>query len=660
MRILKAALTLSISLVLWSCADQKRSTTETVDKSDQELWTDYSPQSTIFRLWSPEADKVVLNIYPDGDQSEVEDSYAMDLSANGTWLYELAGDQAGKYYTFRVTFDGKELEETPGIYAQAVGVNGKRAMVCDLKASDPEGWENDEFVKLEQKNRAVIYEAHVRDMSLDPVIKAQYPGKFLGLTESGLVNSEGQAAALDHLKEMGITHLHLLPSFDHYSIDESDLDRPQFNWGYDPQNYNVPEGSYSTDPYHAEVRINEFKTMVRELHAAGIAVVLDVVYNHTGRTDNSNFNLEYPGYYYRHWDDGRGSDASGCGNETASDTEMMRKYILESIRYWMEEYHVDAFRFDLMAIHDIETMNAIADLVEEINPNGMVYGEGWTAGDSPLPLDDRALKQFTYRMPKVSAFSDDLRDGLKGSVFDDHSRGFVSDQEGSAASIQMGIVGSIYHPEIDYKAVNYSDTSWTNDPWQAISYVSCHDNHTLFDKLQISTEASMNEIKRMHELALAIVLSSQGVPFLHAGSEFMRTKDGEHNSYNLPDSINTILWDRRSEYDATAETVKALIQFRNDNPILWMNSGDEVREKLHFIEVSDELIIYDIETKDGAYRFVFNAGADKKDLVLDGYWKMELSNDPFKVDPNAYLNNKYSISGRSFSILSAQTIEALN
>ncbi len=334
-----------------------------------------------------------------------------------------------------------------------------------------------------------------------------------------------------------------MPAFDTYSIDETKLDVPQFNWGYDPKNYNAVEGSFSTDPYNAEVRIREFKQMVKTLHDNGIGVILDVVYNHTGRTDDAPLNLEVPGYFYRHNADSTFSNASGCGNETASERAMMRKYMVESVKYWAKEYHLDGFRFDLMGIHDTQTMQDIAAAVKSVNPHAFVYGEGWTAGDSPLPEPQRALKKHTYGMKDVIAFSDDIRDGLKGSVFDEKSTGFVSGAKDLEETVKFGVVGSITHPQIDLVAVNYSDTAWTAQPWQAVSYVSCHDNHTLYDKLKISVpKAKPEEIKAMHKLANAVVLTSQAVPFLHAGAEMLRTKGGQHNSYNLPDSVNQINW----------------------------------------------------------------------------------------------------------------------
>ncbi|MBR9920344.1 MAG: type I pullulanase [Bacteroidetes bacterium] len=599
------------------------------------LWPDYNPTGTRFSIWSPTAEDVRLHLFEAGNGGEAITTHSLERTKDGIWELRLDGDLHGTYYTYQVKTNGQWLDETPGIYAQAVGVNGKRAMVVDLKKTDPAGWEADSGPKVNTRNEAIIYELHIRDITIHPESGSGKPGKYLGLVETGTKGPEGIATGIDHMKELGITHVHLLPTYDHYSIDESRLDSAQFNWGYDPQNYNVPEGSFSEDPFNAEVRIREFKEMVKTFHENGIGVILDVVYNHTGRTDDSNFNLESPGYYYRQWEDGKGSDASGCGNETASDRAMMRKFILESVEYWVEEYHLDGFRFDLMAIHDIETMNAVTERLKTVNPNVFVYGEGWTAGDSPLPVERRALKAHTQQMPDITAFSDDIRDGLKGSVFDDKSTGFVSGAENMEESVKFGVVGSIQHPQIDYKAVNYSDAPWTTEPWQAVSYVSCHDNHTLYDKLKISREDADEEtIIAMDKLANAIVLTSQGMAFLHAGSEMLRTKDGEHNSYNLPDEINQFVWQRKVDYANVFEYYKNLISLRKAHPAFRMTSAEEVREKLTFQVIEPGLVSYQISDNANGDDWqeilvIYNARTTPFDFSLGGEWQIAVEGDVF-------------------------------
>ena len=390
-----------------------------------DLGLTYSPKQSIFRIWSPTAEKAQIVFYKNGDGGEPTVlQECKDL--NGTWIAKVPGDMKGKFYAFKVMINGKWLNEVPDPYAKAVGVNGKRAMVVDLKETNPAGWEKDKSPFFKNKTDAILYELHVRDASIAENSGIKNKGKFLGLTETGTKNAEGLSTGLDHIKELGVTHVHLLPSFDFNSVDESKPDKPQYNWGYDPLNYNVPEGSYSTNPYDGVTRIKEFKQMVQAFHQNGLRVVMDVVYNHTGLTEDSNFNQLVPGYYYRQTKDGKFSNATACGNETASERPMMRKFMLESVLYWVKEYHIDGFRFDLMGVHDIETMNLISKELHKIKPDILLYGEGWTAGSSPLPDSLRALKKYAYKLDRIAVFSDDIRDGIKGSVFEHEDKGFAS------------------------------------------------------------------------------------------------------------------------------------------------------------------------------------------------------------------------------------------
>ena len=646
-------------MLVISCQKKVPDVTHVNDYSttDENLWLTYSTKETTFKIWSPSASNVRVNLYTSGNDSEIEESQELTSHKNGVWSTTIKGDLKGMYYTYQVNILGNWLKETPGIYAKAVGVNGDRAMVLDLKTTNPENWENDTYVTLKTPNDAIIYELHIRDVTIQPEANSSYPGKYLGLVESGTESNQDVATAIDHIRELGITHVHLLPTFDHYSIDESNLEKPQFNWGYDPKNYNVPEGSFSTNPFDGSVRIKEFKTMVQTFHDAGIGVILDVVYNHTGRTDNSNFNLESPKYYYRLREDGSYSDAAACGNETASEREMMRKFMIESVKYWTEEYHLDGFRFDLMGIHDIETMNLLSKEVKNINPNAIIYGEGWTAGDSPLPVEYRALKKHTNQMPMLSAFSDDIRDGIKGSVFEDSSKGFVSGAENKEASIQFGVVGSTKHPQIDYKAVNYSDDSWANEPWQAVNYVSCHDNHTLFDKLKISKpEASENEIKQMHKLANAIVFTSQGTPFLHAGSEMMRTKFGEHNSYKSVDSINQIDWNLKVKNADVVTYYKNLIKLRKEHPGFRMPTAEEVQQNLEFITSENGFVSYQIKNNanNDSWKTIYvmyNANTASKKVDLKKSWNVAVLGDNFYFEDSKSVTNQIEIPAISMAVL---------
>lgn len=622
---------------------------------ESNLWLDYQPEATEFKIWSPTAQQLHLHLYQTGHLDETPETHPLIKQKNGIWTLRLSGDHRERYYTFQVQIEGKWLEETPGIYARSVGLNGKRAMVQDLQTTNPYGWEKDQSIHLESPNDAIIYELHIRDMTTHPTSGIRFRGKYLGLAEAETRGPENIKTGLAHLKELGITHLHILPTCDFNSIDESTLDLNHFNWGYDPVNYNVPEGSYATDPYHAEVRIREFKEMIKAIHEEGMGVILDMVYNHTGTTDNSNFNLEVPGYYYRQRADGTLSDASACGNETASDRPMMRKFMLESLLFWVKEYHIDGFRFDLMGIHDIETMNLIADGLRKVNPDILLYGEGWTAGDSPLSIEKRAVKANIKQMPKIAAFSDEIRDGLKGSVFDDKDLGFVSGKTDAYESVKMGIVGCIQHNQVDYSLVNNSKFAWTSAPWQSIAYVSCHDNLTLYDKLKISrADASEDQLIAMDKLGNAVVLTSQGIPFLHAGVEMLRSKNGNHNSYNAPDSVNQINWNWKIKYAGVVNYYKNLIRLRQAHPAFRMRSGDQVNKYLEFIQSEDGLISFRINDHANGDLWkniyvIYNANNQETNYQLEGEWRLAVIGDEFDVDRS--VNKQIEIPPISMAIL---------
>lgn len=575
-----------------------------------DLWIDYSPNNTIFKLWSPVAEDVRLNIYEKGHGENLLESYSMCHKSDGLWKIKLRGDYKGRYYTYQVKYKGKYLDETPGIYAVAVGVNGNRAMVINLDETNPNGWETQPRPELKSFNDIILYEIHVRDLTIDKESGSKFPGKYLGLVETGTKNKAGQSTGIDHIKELGVTHVHLLPVFDYYMVDETNINSSQFNWGYDPHNYNTPEGSYSSDPFNAEVRIKEFKEMVMGFHKNGIRVIMDVVFNHTYLTENSLFNREVPGYYYRQNNNGEWSNASGCGNETASERAMMRKFIIESCKFWVSEYKIDGFRFDLMGIHDIETLNILSEELKKIDPTIFVYGEGWTAGNSPLPDSLRALKANTLKLTDIAAFSDDIRDAIKGNVFDTASTGFVNGGEGLEESVKFGVVGSTSHPEIDYSKCIYSKKYWANKPTQTINYVSCHDNNTLFDKLVISKpNAPLADIRKMDKLSNAIILTSQGVPFLHAGEELLRTKDGEHNSFNLPDDINMIEWNWKNSNRDIFDYYCGLIALRKAHPAFKMPTTEMISDKLHFLPVKESGVV--------AYRISGNANGDSwKEIIV--------------------------------------------
>ncbi|MED9898614.1 MAG: type I pullulanase [Prevotella sp.] len=555
----------------------------------------YSKVKTLFNLNAPttvnldgmtgattQIDKkkqVEIHIYEDGQGGKAIKTIKMKASGENRWEATVKGDLKGKFYTFDI---GKG--ETPGVFAKAVGVNGMRGAIVDMAETNPQGWENDQRPVIQSPADLVIYEMHWRDFSIDVSSGLKNKGKFLALTEP---------KAIEHLKNLGVNAVHILPSFDYASVDETKLDTPQYNWGYDPKNYNVPEGSYSTDPYNPVTRIKEFKQMVQALHKAGIRVILDVVYNHTFNIDHSNFQLTYPDMYYRKTADGKYSDGSGCGNETASEKPLMREFMLESVKYWIDEYHIDGFRFDLMGVHDIETMQQIRAEVNKIDPSIYIYGEGWSAGSCAYPVDKLAMKANAQQLNGIAAFSDDMRDALRGPFSDDHKGALLAGIPGEEESLKFGIVGGIAHPQVDMTKVNYDKKPWTNNPTEQISYVSCHDDMCLVDRLKASIPSLTDknipekertaELIRIDQLAQTAVFTSQGVPFILSGEEMLRDKKGVHNSYNSPDSINHLDWNNLQRYPQLFAYYKNLIQLRKNHPAFRLATGDKVRQHLEFL-----------------------------------------------------------------------------
>jgi pullulanase len=551
--------------------------------SDLELI--YSPQSSSFRVWAPTASEVKLLLYDNGNEGGAYKNTNMNRSDDGTWDLEIKENLKGKFYTFQIRIGEKWLDETPGMWVKATGVNGKRAAIIDFSETNPDGWENDVHPPLKNYTDIMLYEVHVRDFSISPTSGMKNKGKFLAFTERGTKNAAGESTGIDHLKELGVTHIHLLPSFDFASIDETKLNDNKYNWGYDPVNYNVPEGSYSTDPYNPVTRIKEFKQMVQSLHQSGIRVIMDVVYNHTAAAKDSHLNLLVPDYFYRMNADSTWSNASGCGNETASERAMMRKFIIESVVYWASEYHIDGFRFDLMGIHDIETMNEVRAALDKIDPSIFVYGEGWTAANSPLPEEKRAVKKNAKQLENIAVFSDDIRDALKGSWMHSEIPGFVSGIDSLEESVKFGVVGATQHPQVDYTKLIYSKSSYVNNPTQIINYVSCHDDMCLVDKLNEAKplDATPEELIRFNKLAQTVVFTSQGIPFLYAGEELYRNKKGIHNTYQSPDSINQIDWNFKTINKDIFTYYKNLISLRKNHAAFRIPTQDMLQQHLKFL-----------------------------------------------------------------------------
>ena len=599
--------------------------------SGSDLGATYTPEKTAFRVWAPTADTVTLNLYGSGTPGtdDLVEQLPMTADVNGTWIAEKEGDLNGTYYTYLVSVGGNENEACDP-YARTTGVNGKRAMILDLASTNPDGWENDTNPNAGMAyNDAVIYELHVRDLSSDESSGIQNAGKFLGLTETGTTTASGIPTGLDHMKDLGITHVHLLPVYDYASVDETQSDKPQFNWGYDPENYNVPEGSYSTDPYNGDVRVAEMKQMVKALHDNQISVIMDVVYNHVYNASDFCVNQIVPGYFSRVNEDGTYSNGSDCGNDTASERSMVRKYIVDSVKYWADEYHIDGFRFDLVGLIDTETINEVVTEVHKTHPDVIFYGEGWTM--------DTAVTKDGYKMttqpnstdvPGFAFFSDTLRDALKGHVFYTTRKGYVSGAADLADTVKGCFLGQA--------------GDWCTTPAQSINYASCHDNMTLLDRITRSTPGVSEEDRiRMNNLSAAIYMTAQGIPFLQAGEEMLRTKiDASggflENSYNSPDSVNSIKWDTLEDetYQNVYNYYKGLIAFRKAHAALRLTNADDVNANITSVDGLDENVLafringgVNGETSDGIF-VIFNPNSTETSVTLpDGAWDVCVNAD---------------------------------
>ena len=601
----------------------------------------YSKQSTQFRLWAPTADSVRICFYATGNDTEAVEVQDMKADEGGTWVYTKEGDLHQLYYTYLVTVDGVE-QESNDPYGKATGVNGKRSMVVNLEKTNPEGFEDDHGPAVKKWTDIVVYETSVLDTTSDETCGCKNPGKYIGLVETGTKTKNGTPTGLDHILDLGVTHVQIMPSYDFGSIDESKPEEPQYNWGYDPINYNVPEGSFSTDAFHGEVRIKEYKEMVQGFHKHGLGVIMDVVYNHTYDIVNNCFQKCVPDYYYRITEDGEYSDASACGNEVASDHPMVRKFIIDSLKYWVSEYHIDGFRFDLMGVLDIETMNLAAEELRKINPEIIIYGEGWAGGPSTLPEEERALKCNVPALVGVGAFSDDIRDGIRGDVFIEEEIGFISGRQDMENDIRYSVVGATRHPEVDYDAYEYSEGPWAKNPVDIVNYISCHDNLTLWDKISVSCpDATEEEKLAMNRLGAGMIFTSQGIPFFLSGEEFARTKPIEgtnevsENSYNLPFYTNVMRYDRLEEYKDLYEYYKGIIAFRKAHEGLRFATTEEVCKHLHFVDgLPKNVVAFTIKTDEETLFVVYNANKEavKVDLPEAAEWQICIDNDKASVN----------------------------
>ena len=544
----------------------------------------YTPEKTTFTFWSSVAEKMEVRLYNTYDAAEFE-VITLREQEGDFWTATIKGDQVGKFYTVCSYQGGEWGQESPGIFAKAVSVNGQKAAIIDMQTTNPEGWENDQRPAMTDMTDIVVYETHMRDFTISDQSGITNKGKFVAMTETGAKTTDGLTSGIDHLKELGITHIQILPMYDYGSVDETTLALNKYNWGYDPVNYNVPEGGYSTNPYDPSTRIREAKAMIQALHAAGIRVVMDVVYNHTFSVEGCALGRVVPNYFYRMNEDGTYANGSGCGNETASDKEMMRKFMVESVCYWAREYHIDGFRFDLMGIHDQETMRQIRAALDEIDPTIITYGEGWAAMAPAYPYEQLAMKQWTYTMPRVGAFSDDIRNALIGSPFD-HHRGFASGNTDAREAVRNGLVA---YPE------------WSGEPMQHVSYITCHDNYCLRDRIEVAAAEETEATKlRMNKLAQTTVMVSQGMTFFYGGEELFRTKQGIENSYQSPDSINTIPWENKQLYSDLYQYYCEIIKIRRQHKGFRLGTAELVKNHVELPETNNEgLIIYRIKDLQG-------------------------------------------------------------
>ena len=568
----------------------------------------YSKEKTTFTLFSPVADSVFVIFYDKGNDSAETGRLEMmrgEGELRSIFSVTAEGNLDGVYYTYEVhTSDGTFSSHDP--YARACGVNGHRAMVIDLSKTNPYGFADEDRPKLADPMSMIITEVSVADVSAGASAHSRYPGKFKAFTED---------KTLSYFKDMGVTHLQLMPSYDFASIDESDSLKEQYNWGYDPYNYNVPEGSYSTDPFNGAVRVREYKEMVHSIHEAGLGVIMDVVYNHTFNVHDSCFYKTAGNYFYRMLDDAKYSDASACGNEIASEKPMVRKYIIDSLCYWASEYHIDGFRFDLMGVLDIETLNEARKALLKINPDIIMYGEGWTRGESTLPESERGMKINAPRTPGIGMFSDDIRDAVKGHVFYMDELGFVNGAADRGEELKQAVTCA----------------KWAKSPMQSINYLSCHDNYTLWDRFIISNSHESEEMRiRMNKLAAAILFTAQGIPFFLHGEEFARTKISEadgapvENSYCSPLSVNAIDYDRAEQFSDLKAYYKGLIALRRAHKSFYLDTVDEIKKSVHFMDdMPDGVVAYTIDNDTEKVFVAYNAGKNKITIKLaDALWEV--------------------------------------
>ncbi|MFZ1823855.1 MAG: type I pullulanase [Trichococcus flocculiformis] len=613
---------------------------------DGELGALYEKEGTLLRVWTPTAKSVEVWIYADDSFKGPSTKIEMVQKPKGIFEAYLPGDQHGTIYVYKILFLNNRESISVDPYARATTVNGMKSVIADLNRTNPDGW-GERLPAFGLPEEAIIYELHIRDFSISETSGIVNKGKFLGLTEKNTQNASGRKTGLDYLIDLGITHIQILPMFDYATVDEANLTEPQYNWGYDPLNYNVPEGSYSTDPFDPFNRIFELKQMIRTLHDNGLRVIMDVVYNHVYDPKDQALERTVPGYFYRYNADGSLANGTGVGNDTASERHMMRKYIIDSVKYWAKEYHLDGFRFDLMGIHDSVTMNAIREALDKIDPSIIIIGEGWEMS-TPLPEDLKASQRNAQAMPRIAHFNDSIRIALKGSDFgDEKDRGFISGKNYLEDLLLRNIKG----------AMHLSSHSSYVDPEQVIQYVEAHDNLTLYDKLLRSNPDDSEEVRiKRHTLATSIVLLSQGVPFIHGGQEFLRTKAGVANSYQSPDEINQFEWERVTTYQESVAYVKGLIALRKSEYLFRLHTIEEIEAHFTILSENFNIVAFSLTNSEKKYIVIFNG--NRSDVIFriqKGKYAILVEDNQVFLEsmPEAVLMEKILVKVHTTSVLCA-------
>ena len=613
---------------------------------DGELGALYEKEGTLLRVWTPTAKSVEVWIYADDSFKGPSTKIEMVQKPKGIFEAYLPGDQHGTIYVYKILFLNNRESISVDPYARATTVNGMKSVIADLNRTNPDGW-GERLPAFGLPEEAIIYELHIRDFSISETSGIVNKGKFLGLTEKNTQNASGRKTGLDYLIDLGITHIQILPMFDYATVDEANLTEPQYNWGYDPLNYNVPEGSYSTDPFDPFNRIFELKQMIRTLHDNGLRVIMDVVYNHVYDPKDQALERTVPGYFYRYNADGSLANGTGVGNDTASERHMMRKYIIDSVKYWAKEYHLDGFRFDLMGIHDSVTMNAIREALDKIDPSIIIIGEGWEMS-TPLPEDLKASQKNAQAMPRIAHFNDSIRVALKGSDFgDEKDRGFISGKNYLEDLLLRNIKG----------AMHLSSHSSYVDPEQVIQYVEAHDNLTLYDKLLRSNPDDSEEVRiKRHTLATSIVLLSQGVPFIHGGQEFLRTKAGVANSYQSPDEINQFEWERVTTFQESVAYVKGLIALRKSEYLFRLHTHEEIDAHFTMLSENFNIVAFSLTNSEKKYIVIFNG--NRSDVIFriqKGKYAILVEDNQVFLEsmPEAVLMEKILVKAHTTSVLCA-------